>query len=56
MQVDLTPAECAVLVRLVETELSDTRVEVRRTRTPDFHDALEDEKRVLRGMLEKLRT
>ena len=55
MQVEISAEECALLVRLVEQALSDTRVEVRRTTTPDFHDRLRDEERHLDALLARLR-
>ena len=39
----------------IERALSDTRVEVRRTATPEFHDRLADEERELAGLLTRLR-
>jgi len=55
MQVDISSVERELLVRLVERALSDTRVEVRRTATPEFHDRLATEERELAGLLARLR-
>jgi hypothetical protein len=55
MQVDLSPVERDLLIRLVEHAVSDTRVEVRRTATPEFHDRLAAEERDLAGLLARLR-
>jgi len=55
MQLEFSPAERDLLIQLLERALSDTRVEVRRTTTPEFHDRLEAEERQLAGLLERLR-
>lgn len=55
MQLDISSEERDLLIRLVESALSDTRVEVRRTTTPEFHDRLEAEERELAGLLARLR-
>ena len=55
MQLDISLAERELLIRLVEHALSDTRVEVRRTATPEFHDRLAVEERDLAGLLARLR-
>jgi hypothetical protein len=55
MQVDISPIERDLLIRLVEHALSDTRVEVRRTATPEFHDRLAAEERDLAELLGRLR-
>ena len=56
MEIDLSAAEHNLLIRLVEGALSDTRVEVRRTTTPEFRDRLQTEEHQLAGLLERLRT
>ncbi|MHC5002652.1 MAG: hypothetical protein ACYTJ0_05980 [Planctomycetota bacterium] len=53
--IDLIEAERDVLTRLLEQTIGELRVEVRRTRTPDFHDRLADEEKLLKGLLAKLR-
>jgi hypothetical protein len=55
MQLDISSDDRDILIRLVERALSDTRVEVRRTTTPEFHDRLEAEERELAGLLVRLR-
>lgn len=58
MILELTDEEASDLLRLVEAALSETRVEVRRTDTPEWHDQLlEHEKKlaVLRDKLQHLR-
>jgi len=55
MQVDLSPVERDLLIRLVEHAVSYTRVEVRRTANPEFHDRLAAEERDLAGLLARLR-
>ena len=55
MQLDISAEERELLVRLVERALEDTRVEVRRTATPDFHDRLQAEERMLESVLGRLR-
>jgi len=54
MQLEISSEE-RELIRLVEGALADTRVEVRRTSTPAFHDRLEAEERELAGLLTRLR-
>jgi hypothetical protein len=55
MQIELSSEERELLVRLVERALSDTRVEIRRTATPDFHDRLLAEEQHLASLLARLR-
>jgi hypothetical protein len=55
MHIELSSEERELLVRLVERALSDTRVEIRRTATPDFHDRLLAEEQRLAGLLARLR-
>ncbi len=55
MELTLSPAERKLLVQMLERSLSDLRIEVRRTRAPSFRDPLQDEERVLIGLLERLR-
>ena len=57
----LPPCSCIssderdLLLRLVEGALSDARVEVRRTKTPEFHDRLQVEEQQLASLLARLR-
>ena len=55
IQLGISPYERDLLVRLVERALSDTRVEVRGTTTPEFHDRLEAEEGELASLLVRLR-
>jgi hypothetical protein len=41
---------------LLETDLKETRVEVRRTDAPDLHDELIKRERMIRDLLERLQT
>jgi len=54
MEFEIDAQERDVLVRLVEQALGDTRVEVRRTSTPEFRDRLHAEERVLASLLRRL--
>jgi hypothetical protein len=52
----LTPDERALLLRLLETALGETRVELHRTHfSPEFRKEVKEEVELLRGMLERLR-
>ena len=55
MQLEISPTEQALLVSLIEKAVAETRVEVRRTSTPDFHDGLVHDEEQLRGLLQRLR-
>ena len=55
MTIDLADSERDLLVRLLDHAIGEIRVEVRRTRTPDFHDSLVNEEQVLKGLLAKIR-
>jgi hypothetical protein len=46
--------ERELLSQLVSRALSETRVEVRRTSTPDFHDRLQREEKRLERLLDRL--
>ena len=54
MEFEIDAQERELLLRLVEQALSDTRVEIRRTSTPEFHDRLQAEERVLASLLRRL--
>jgi hypothetical protein len=54
MEFEIDAQERELLVRLVEQALGDTRVEIRRTSTPEFHDRLQAEERVLASLLRRL--
>lgn len=55
MQLELTQAERDELLKILEDYAGNTRVEARRTRTPDVHDALVEEGTLLRAIIEKLK-
>lgn len=55
MTIDLAQSERDALTRLLERAIGELRTEVRRTRTPDFHDKLVDEEKLLKSLLEKIR-
>jgi len=55
MTIELAESECNLLQRLLEHAIGELRVEVRRTRTPDFHDNLVNEEETLKGLLAKIR-
>jgi hypothetical protein len=54
MQLEISPEEKNMLVGLLEAALADIRVEVRRTRTPDFHDRLQRDEEQLETLLRKI--
>jgi hypothetical protein len=54
--ITLSPDELALLLRLLETELGETLVELHHTRfSPEFRQQVKDEAEILRGLLEQLR-
>lgn len=58
MILELSPEEAENLLRLVEAALADTRVEVRHTDNPEWHDDLarhEKDLAALRDRLQQLR-
>ncbi|MHC5114964.1 MAG: hypothetical protein ACYTGP_11120 [Planctomycetota bacterium] len=55
MNIELVDEERDALTRLLESAIADLRVEVRRTRTPSFHDGLVEEGEVLKRVLKKIR-
>ena len=50
----LDAQEKKYLEELLETDLKETRVEVRRTDAPDLHDELIQRERMIRNLLERL--
>ncbi len=54
MNLSITKAEQEELVKMVVRSLSNTRVELRRTRQPEWHDQLRDEETRLNKLLGKL--
>jgi len=55
MTVTLDGEERAELLHLVEQTLSDTRIEVHRTHTPDYRAQVIHREELLRRLLQKLR-
>jgi hypothetical protein len=51
----LDEVEHGELLALLEQELRETRVEARRTESPDFQDEVHHHELVLMGVLQKLR-
>jgi hypothetical protein len=51
----LDQVEHAELLKLLERELRETRVEARRTESPDFQDEVHHQESVLQGLIAKLR-
>jgi hypothetical protein len=51
----LSAAEKNYLAELLESDLEETRVEVRRTSTPSYHADLIRREEMIRGLVEKLR-
>jgi hypothetical protein len=54
MEFKIDAEERELLLRLVEQALAETRVEIRRTSTPEFHDRLAAEQRMLEGLVRRL--
>jgi len=54
MELQLTNPARQLVQRLLDEALRELRVEVRRTRTPDFHDKLLEEEELLKGLIERL--
>jgi hypothetical protein len=54
VQITLTSDERQYLLRVVEHALGESRVEVRRTHSPDFRERVLDEEQLQRGLLLKL--
>jgi uncharacterized protein YjiS (DUF1127 family) len=56
MILELTEQERFALERMVEREVSDLGPEIHHTRTTDYRQDLKAEKRMLRELLQRLRT
>ena len=54
MNLRITNPEREELVKMVVRSLSNTRVELRRTRKPEWHDQLREEEARLNKLLRKL--
>jgi len=55
MQLDLSTVDRDLLERIIAQALSDMRVEVRRTSTPQYHDELAKDEQRLKELLERIR-
>lgn len=55
MQLELSAEDCALLERIADRALSEMRVEVRRTTTPQFHDELAKDEQRLKDLLVRIR-
>jgi len=56
INVSLNPDEVALLLRLVETAVSETKVELHRTHfSPTFRDGVKDEAKLLQDLRERFR-
>jgi hypothetical protein len=51
----LNEVERAELLTLLEREIRETRVEARRTESPEYQDAVHREETVLQGLIDNLR-
>ena len=56
IELDLTPEETAVLASILETDLSDLRMEISHTDSFDFRTELKSRKALLNKVLERLKT
>lgn len=55
-ELPLTPEEKTLMVRLLETALGETRVEVHRTHfSPEFREEVKRQESLIRGLLLKVR-
>jgi hypothetical protein len=54
IQLTLDQAELTELLQLLEHTLSETRVEVHRTHTPQFRAGVQHEAEILKSVLQKL--
>jgi hypothetical protein len=53
---ELTGTERALLISILDTAASELRLEIRRTHTPDFRDALKEKQQLLLQVIEKLQS
>lgn len=51
----LNEDEKALILDMLEVSLGDTRVEVRHTRTPDYHNRLLDREALLKNLITRFR-
>jgi hypothetical protein len=54
IQLDLTKGEKEILIEVLESSLSDLRMEIADTDNMDFREALKNQKKVLAKVLESL--
>jgi hypothetical protein len=55
LDLHLDSGQRAYLVGLLEVDLEETRVEIRRADTPRMHDQLLEKEKLIKGLLSKLR-
>lgn len=55
MNLELNEAERKVLIDVMEDALAQTRVEVRRTRNPEWHEGLQEREEILIKLLEQFK-
>jgi hypothetical protein len=54
MVLELSDQEVALVRQILDHALDELRVEVRRTRTPDFHDDLVEQEAILKGLIARI--
>lgn len=55
LNIELNHQEWDELTKLVENALSETKVELRRTRNPEWREKLQEEENILDSLLGRLR-
>jgi hypothetical protein len=55
MTIDLNPQEQALLIQMLERELSELPSEIRRTRTSSYRDGLKEQEHALRDLHARLK-
>jgi hypothetical protein len=55
MDFSFSDSERDLVIRILEAAHRELRVEVRRTSTPDYHDGLERDEKLLQGVIERLK-
>jgi hypothetical protein len=55
MQLEISTEDLAILEKIVESALSEMRVEVRRTSTPKYHDELRAEEERVKELLARIK-
>jgi hypothetical protein len=56
MDLSFSDAERDLVIRILEAAHREMRVEVRRTSTPDYHDDLERDEKLLEGVIARLKS